>query len=205
MILIFFFGIIITNKELLERVIKLSKIKIFGLGGLAENGKNSYVIEIDNSIFVFDCGLKYANSNLLGIDYIMPDFSYLVKNKKKIKGIFITHGHSENMGSISDLIKDLSNIKIYATKFTKFVLEEHGISDKNIVEIKPHKKINFDNNVSIFPISVSHSIPDSVMYVINSKDGAICYTGDFVIDPTMLGSYDMDLGKIAYIGKQGVL
>ena len=136
MILIFFFGIIITSKELLERVIKLSKIKIFGLGGLAENGKNSYVIEIDNSIFVFDCGLKYANSNLLGIDYIMPDFSYLVKNKKKIKGIFITHGHSENMGSISDLIKDLPNIKIYATKFTKFVLEEHGISDKNIVEIK---------------------------------------------------------------------
>ena len=183
----------------------MSKIKIFGLGGLAENGKNSYVIEIDNSIFVFDCGLKYANSNLLGIDYIMPDFSYLVKNKKKIKGIFITHGHSENMGSISDLIKDLPNVKIYATKFTKFVLEEFGIQEKNIVEIKPHKKINFENNVSIFPISVSHSIPDAVMYVINSKDGAICYTGDFVIDPTMLGSYDMDLGKIAYVGKQGVL
>jgi len=208
LIFISFFGIILPIKELLlrlERVIKLSKIKIFGLGGLAENGKNSYVIEIDNSIFLFDCGLKYANSNLLGIDYIMPDFSYLVKNKKKIKGIFITHGHSENMGSISDLVKDLPNVKIYATKFTKFVLEEHGINEKSIIEIKPHKKINFDNNVSIFPISVSHSIPDSVMYVINSKDGAICYTGDFVIDPTMLGAYDMDLGKIAYIGKQGVL
>jgi ribonuclease J len=99
------------------------------------------------------------------------------------------------MGSISDLVKDLPNVKIYATKFTKFVLEEFGI-EKNIVEIKPHKKINFENNISIFPISVSHSIPDAVMYVINSKDGAICYTGDFVIDPTMLGSYDMDLGKI---------
>jgi len=186
-------------------VIKLSKIKIFGLGGLAENGKNSYVIEIDNDIFVFDCGLKYANSNLLGIDYIMPDFSYLVKNKKRIKGIFITHGHSENMGSIADLSASLPNTKIYATKFTKFVLEEYGVEDKNIVEIKPHKKINFDNNVSIFPISVSHSIPDSVMYIINSKDGAICYSGDFIIDPTMNGVYDMDIGKIAYIGKQGVL
>ncbi len=183
----------------------MSKIKIFGLGGLAENGKNSYVVEIDNDIFVFDCGLKYANSNLLGIDYIMPDFSYLIKNKKKIKGIFVTHGHSENMGSISDLVNVLPNTKVYATKFTKFVLEEHGVSDKNIVEIKPHKKLNFDNNISIFPISVSHSIPDAVMYVINSKDGAICYTGDFVIDPTMLGAYDMDLGKIAYVGKQGVL
>ncbi len=183
----------------------MSKIKIFGLGGLSENGKNSYVIDIDDNIFVFDCGLKYANSNLLGIDYIMPDFSYLTKNKKKIRGIFITHGHSENMGSISDLVKELPNVKIYATKFTKFVLQEYGISDKNIIEIKPHKKLMFENNISIFPISVSHSIPDSLMYVVNTKDGAICYTGDFVIDPTMLGAYDMDLGKIAYIGKQGVL
>ena len=183
----------------------MSKIKIFGLGGLAENGKNSYVVEIDDDIFVFDCGLKYANSNLLGIDYIMPDFSYLIKNKKRIKGLFITHGHSENMGSVADLSKELPNLKIFSNKITKFVLEEHGISEKNIIEIKPHRKINFDNNISIFPISVSHSTPDSVMYVINSKDGAICYTGDFVIDPTMLGAYDMDLGKIAYVGKQGVL
>ncbi len=186
-------------------MIILSKIKIFGLGGLAENGKNCYVVEIDDSLFVFDCGLKYANSNLLGIDYIMPDFSYLAKNKKRIKGIFITHGHSENMGSAPDLVKLLPNVKIFATKFTKFVLEEYGVNSKNIIEIRPHRKINFDNNVSIFPISVSHSIPDALMYVINSSDGAICYTGDFVIDPTMLGHYDMDLGKIAYVGKQGVL
>ncbi len=183
----------------------MSKINIFGLGGLAENGKNSYVVEVDNDIFVFDCGLKYANSNLLGIDYIMPDFSYLVKNKKRIKGIFITHGHSENMGSIVDLVKALPNIRIYATKFTKFVLEEFGVDGKNIFEIKPHKKLVFDNNISIFPLSVSHSIPDAVMYVVNTKDGAICYSGDFVIDPTMLNQYDMDLGKIAYVGKQGVL
>lgn len=186
-------------------MIKLSKIKVFGLGGLNENGKNSYIVEVDNDIYVFDCGLKYASSNLFGIDYIMPDFSYLIKNKKRIKGIFITHGHGENMGSISDLMKDLKGVKIYATKFTKFILKEHGIDDNSIIEIKPHKKINFDNNVSIFPISVSHSIPDAVMFVINTKDGAICYTGDFIIDPAMLGSYDMDLGKIAYVGKQGVL
>ncbi len=183
----------------------MSKIRIFGLGGLAENGKNCYVIAIDDDLYVFDCGLKYANSNLLGIDYIMPDFSYLIKNRRNIKGIFITHGHSENMGSVADLVKDLPNVKVFATKFTKFVLQEYGVLEKNIVEIKPHKKLIFDNNVSVFPISVSHSIPDALMYVINSKDGAICYTGDFVIDPTMLASYDMDLGKIAYVGKQGVL
>ena len=183
----------------------MSKIRVFGFGGLAENGKNSYVVEVDEDIFIFDCGLKYANASLLGIDYIMPDFSYLVQNKKRIKGLFITHGHSENMGSVADFSKELPNVKIYATKFTKFVLEENGVEDSKIVEIKPHKKINFDNGVSIFPISVSHSIPDAVMYVVNTKDGAICYTGDFVIDPTMLGYYDMDLGKIAYVGKQGVL
>ena len=183
----------------------MSKIKIFGLGGLNENGKNCYIVEDDEHIFVFDCGIKYASSNLLGIDYIMPDFGYLEKNKQRIKGIFITHGHGENMGGVKDLLNIIPNVKVYATKFTKFILEEDGINKDKIVEIKPHKKINFDKNISIFPISVSHSIPDAVMYVFNTKDGAICYTGAFIIDPAMLGHYDMDLGKIAYVGKQGVL
>ena len=182
----------------------LSKIKIFGLGGLSESGKNSYVVEVDDEIYVFDAGIKFASGNLLGIDYIMPDFSYLVRNRKRIKGLFITHGHKENMGAVADLLKDIPELKVYATKFTKFELMEDGVNEANIVMIKPHKKINF-KTVSIFPIAVSHSCPDAVMYVINTKDGAICYTGDFIIDPSMQGSYDMDLGKIAYVGKQGVL
>lgn len=182
----------------------MSKIKIFGLGGLAESGKNAYVVEVDNDLFIFDCGLKYASGNLLGIDYIVPDFSYLIKNKKRIKGLFITHGHKENMGSVNDLVREIPNLKIYATKYTKFELVLDGVNEANIVLIKPHKKINF-GPVSIFPISVSHSAPDAVMYVVNTKDGAICYTGDFIIDPSMQGAYDMDLGKIAYVGKQGVL
>ena len=182
----------------------LSKIKIFGLGGLSESGKNSYVIEVDDEIYVFDAGIKFASGNLLGIDYIMPDFSYLVRNRKRIKGLFITHGHKENMGAVADLLKDIPELKVYATNFTKFELMEDGVSESNIIVIKPHKKINF-GTVSIFPIAVAHSCPDAVMYVINTKDGAICYTGDFIIDPSMQGSYDMDLGKIAYVGKQGVL
>ena len=182
----------------------MSKIKIFGLGGLSESGKNSYVIEVDDEIYVFDAGIKFASGNLLGIDYIMPDFSYLVRNRKRIKGLFITHGHKENMGAVADLLKDIPELKVYATKFTKFELMEDGVSESNIIVIKPHKKINF-GTVSIFPIAVAHSCPDAVMYVINTKDGAICYTGDFIIDPSMQGSYDMDLGKIAYVGKQGVL
>ena len=182
----------------------MSKIKIMGLGGLSETGKNTYVVEVDNSIFILDCGLKFATENLYGIDYIIPDFEYLVKNKKKIKGLFLTHGHYENMGATNDLVRMIPNLKVYCTKFTKYVLESDGLNPKNIVEIEPHKKLNF-RDVSIFPISVSHSTPDAVMYVINTKDGAICYTGDFIIDPLMRGAYDMDLGKIAYVGKKGVL
>ncbi len=182
----------------------MCKIKIFGLGGLSESGKNTYIVEIDEDIFVFDCGLKYASGNLLGIDYIMPDFSYLVNNKDRIKGVFITHSHKENMGSVSDLLESIPQLNVYATKYTKFELLEDGVNEKNIIEILPHKKIDF-GNVSIFPISVSHSCPDSVMYVINTEDGAICYTGDFIIDPSMRSAYDMDLGRIAYVGKQGVL
>ena len=182
----------------------MSKIKIMGLGGLAETGKNTYVIEVDDSIYIFDCGLKFATENLYGIDYIIPDFEYLVKSKKRIKGLFLTHGHYENMGATADLLRLIPNLKVYATKFTKYILEQDGVNPNNIIEIKSHKKINF-GECSVFPINVSHSAPDAVMYVLNTKDGAICYTGDFIIDPTMSGAYDMDLGKIAYVGKQGVL
>ncbi len=182
----------------------MSKIKIFSLGGLDESGKNTYCIEVDKDLFVFDCGLKYATGTSFGIDYILPDYEYLEKNKKRIKGVFLTHGHYENMGGAADLVKSIPEVKLYATKFTKYVLLESGVPEKNIIEITPHKKISF-GRTSIFPISVNHSCPDSVMYIVNTKDGAICYTGDFIIDPKMDGSYGMDLGKIAYIGKLGVL
>ena len=182
----------------------MSRIKIFGLGGLNESGKNTYCVCVDQDVYIFDCGLKYANENLYGIDYIIPDFSFLVKYRKNIKGLFLTHAHYENMGATIDLVRSIPELRVFATKYTKFVLEQEGLDPKNIIEITPHKKITFGDN-SVFPISVSHSTPDSVMYVLNTKDGAICYTGDFIIDPTMMGAYDMDLGKIAYVGKQGVL
>lgn len=182
----------------------MSKIKIFALGGLDEDGKNTYCIDINNNLFIFDCGLKYANENLYGIDYITADFSYLEKNRKRIKGVFITHGHYENMGAVGDLIKTIKNIRIFATKYTKKMLVFDGVPEENIYEIIPHKKLVF-GDISIFPINVNHSCPEAVMYVINTPDGAICYTGDFIIDPAMNKSFDMDLGRIAYVGKQGVL
>ena len=183
----------------------MSKIKIFGMGGLDENGKNTYVVEVNNKIFVFDAGLKYATDNIFGIDYIIPDYSYLIDNKDRIEGVFITHAHPESYGGVSDLIRLIPSIKIYATKYTINQMKLEGINEDNLHLIEAHKKLSFDKELSIFPIKVNHSVPDSVMYVLYTNDGAICYTGDFIIDPSMMGPYHMDLGKIAYVGKQGVL
>lgn len=186
----------------------MSKIKIFSLGGLNENGKNMYIVNVDKDIFVFDAGLKYDNDINLGIDYIIPNFDYLIKNKKNIKGIFLTHGHESNMGAVPDILEQLPKVPVYGTKLTlemvKNDLEPSQYKKANLIEIKPHTKINFGKN-SIFPISVTHSIPDAVCYVLYTPDGAIVYTGDFVFDATMQGPYKTDIGKLAYVGKQGVL
>lgn len=186
----------------------MSKIKVFSLGGLNENGKNMYVVKVDDDIFVFDAGLKYDNDINLGIDYITPSFDYLVENRKNIKGVFLTHGHDSNMGAIPDLLDKIPEVPIYGTRLTleivKNDLDKETISKTNFCEIKPHFKLNFGVN-SIFPISVTHSIPDAVCYVLYTADGAIVYTGDFVFDSTMRGAYKTDIGKLAYVGKQGVL
>lgn len=186
----------------------MSKIKIFGLGGLNEEGKNMYVVKVDNDIFIFDAGLKYADDKLLGIDYVIPNFDYIKENLKNIKGLFITHGHEKNMGAVCDIIKEIPTLKVFATKFTanilKKELESENVNFKNLIEIEPHKKINFGRN-SIFPVRLTHSIPDNVGYALNTKDGTIFYTGNYVFDSTMIGPYKTDIGKLAYIGKQGVL
>ncbi len=186
----------------------MSKIKIFSLGGLNEIGKNMYVVEVDKQIFVFDAGLKYDNNRSLGVDYIIPNFDYLKENKNRIEGIFLTHGHDGNMGAVPDILKELPNIKVYGTKFTMETLKrdiEPSLLEKyQLKEIRPHSKLEF-GSLAIFPISVTHSIPDSVCYVLYTKDGAIVYTGDFVFDSTMMGNYKTDIGKLAYVGKQGVL
>ena len=186
----------------------MSKIKIFALGGLNENGKNMYVVKVDEDIFVFDAGLKYDNDINLGIDYIIPNFDYLIKNRKNVKGIFLTHGHESNMGAVPDILEALPEIPIYGTKLTLDIMKKDIskdiINDVNLIEIKPHVKIDFGKN-SVFPISVTHSIPDAVCFVLYTPDGAIVYTGDFVFDSTMQGSYKTDIGKLAYVGKQGVL
>lgn len=186
----------------------MSKIKIFALGGLNDSGKNMYVVEVDNDIFVFDAGLKYADDRMLGVDYIIPNFDYIKENFNRVKGLFITHGHQQQMGAVADILTELPNLKIYGTAFTLKILKEElqaeGISTDALTELKPHRKINFGEN-AIFPISLTHSVPDTVGYVLYTNDGAIFYTGNYAFDPTMTGNYKTDIGKLAYVGKQGVL
>ncbi|MEG2322117.1 MAG: ribonuclease J [Bacilli bacterium] len=186
----------------------MSKIKIFAMGGLNEVGKNMYVIEVDEEIYVFEAGLKYADDKMLGVDYIIPNYDYLINNQDRIQGIFLSHGHDEQIGALPDMLPELPNVKIYGTKFTLDILKDELTSEKlpltNLVELKPHQKINIGKN-AIFPISLSHNVPDNVGYVLYTKDGAIFYTSNFVFDPAMQGSYKTDVGKLAYVGKQGVL
>ncbi len=188
--------------------IKMNKIKIFSLGGLNENGKNMYIVEVGKDIFIFDAGLKYADERMLGIDYIIPNYDYLIKNKERIVGLFVTHGHDEHMGAIPDILVDLPNLPIYATGFTYEIIKQElideGLKTDNLNLIKAHRKIKFGDN-SIFPINLTHSVPDSVGYVLYTKFGNIFYTGNFVFDPTMQGPYKTDIGKLAYIGKQGIM
>ena len=186
----------------------MSKIKIFSLGGLNENGKNMYVVEVDHDIFVLDAGLKYADDRMLGVDYIIPNFDYIKENIKRVKGLFITHGHDSQMGAIPDIVRELPELNIYGTDFTieiiKKELEDEGLNSNNLKVIKPNRNIRFGNN-SVFPISLTHSVPGTVGYVINTKDGAVVYTGNFVFDQTVTNPYKTDIGKLAYVGKQGVL
>jgi len=187
----------------------MSKIKIFGLGGLNEDGKNMYVVEVDKDVFIFDAGLKYPNDAMLGVDYIIPKFDYIGENYNRIKGIFISHSHDANMGALPDILEKYPDINVYATKFSmeilKGELEKYNIKANNLKEIRPHSKISFDHDLVIFPIQMTHVMPEVVSYVLYTNDGAIVYATDFLFDSTMLGQYKTDIGKLAYVGKQGVL
>ena len=188
----------------------MSKIKIFALGGLNDVGKNMYVIEVNKDIFLFDAGLKYADDKMLGVDYIIPSFDFIKENIKRIKGLFITHGHNLQMGAVCDILNEVPELKVYGTAFTIDLIKSELIAEKvkyiesNLIELKPHKKVLFKDN-SVFPISLTHAVPETVGYVLYTEDGAIFYTGNFAFDSSMQGAFKTDVGKLAYVGKQGVL
>ena len=187
---------------------KKSNLKIIPLGGLEEIGKNITVFEYEDEIIVVDCGLEFPTDDMLGVDLVIPDVTYLEKNKDKIKGMVITHGHEDHIGAIPYVLKQV-NIPIYATKLTVGLInnkleEHHLLRSTKIHEVNPGDTINF-GKIKVELIRSCHSIPDSVMLAIYTPVGTIMHTGDFKIDYTPINSEMTDLTIIAEIGKNGVL
>ena len=191
-----------------KSIFKSSKLKIIPLGGLQEIGKNITVFEYENDIIIVDCGLSFPEDDMLGIDLVIPDITYLEKNQNKIRGMFITHGHEDHIGAVPYFLKKI-NVPIYATKLTAGLirnkLEEHKIlRSTNLIEVNQGEVINAGKFKVEF-IRSSHSIPDSVMLAITTPAGTILHTGDFKVDYTPIDGKIMDFGRIAELGKEGIL
>ena len=187
---------------------KRDNLKIIPLGGLDEIGKNMTVFEYGNEIVLVDCGLEFPEDDMLGVDLVIPDVTYLEKNKDKIKGLVVTHGHEDHIGAIPYILKQI-NIPIYATKLTigliKNKLEEHKLlSSTKLNIVEQEQTINF-GNIRVEFIRSSHSIPDSVMLAIHTPVGVVLHTGDFKVDFTPIDDQLMDFGRIAELGNKGVL
>ncbi|MGN0145241.1 MAG: ribonuclease J [Clostridium sp.] len=184
------------------------KIKIIPLGGLGEIGKNMTAFEYKNEIIIIDCGMAFPDEDLYGIDMVIPDITYLIKNEEKVKGILITHGHEDHIGAIPYVLRQI-NVPVYATKLTigliETKLEEHGIlSDCTLCEVNPGEIINFEYIKAEF-IRNNHSIADSCSIALHTPIGIIVHTGDFKIDFTPIDNKIIDLQRLAQLGKQGVL
>ena len=197
---------VVSTKE--DFRFKKPNLKIIPLGGIEEIGKNITVFEYDDEIIVVDCGIEFPTDDMLGIDMVIPDVTYLVKNKEKIKGMVITHGHEDHIGSIPYVLKQV-NIPIYATKLTveliKNKLEEHGIlRSTKLHEVRQGQTIKL-GKFSVEFISSCHSIPDSVMLAIKTPVGTVLHTGDFKVDYTPIDGKKMDLRRIAELGNRGIL
>jgi len=188
--------------------VEKSKLKIIPLGGLHEVGKNMTVFEYENDIFILDCGLAFPEDEMLGIDLVIPDITYLKKNEDKIRGIVITHGHEDHIGALPYVLKEL-NIPVFGTKLTlgliETKLEEHGLlRGTKLACVRPGQKIKL-GRFEIEFIRTNHSIPDSVALAINTPVGIIVHTGDFKVDYTPIGGEVIDLAKFGILGKRGVL
>ena len=193
----------------MDKIITKNEVGIFALGGLGEVGKNMYCIEYLNQIFIIDSGILFPDEHLLGVDYVIPDYTYLEQNQHKIVGLFITHGHEDHIGGIPFLLKKVSIPKIYAAgvavDLIENKLEEYPdlLSKTQIVEFKAHFKYNF-KGVEVSFIRLNHSIPDSFAIVFTTDIGVIMHTGDFKIDFTPVGP-SAEYDKLAHLGQQGVL
>src|ERR1017187_7049726 len=183
------------------------KLKIIPLGGLGEFGMNCLAIRWEDDIIVIDAGLMFPESELLGVDIIVPDITYLVENKQHVRAIILTHGHEDHIGGLPWILSEL-NVPVYGTEFTlAYVdgkLEEHALDDAELIEIVPGEKITL-GAFTIEPIRVTHSLVDCVALAIETPVGVIVHTGDFKIDLSPPDGKAFDLHTFAEYGKRGVL
>ena len=186
-----------------------SNIKLIALGGVRENGKNLYVAEVDDSIFVLDVGLKYPENEQLGVDYVVPNMDYLFENKERIAGVFLTHGHADAIGALPNLLAD-AKVPVFGSELTielakLFVKNNDAVKKFNDFHvIDENTEIEFGKTVVSF-FRTTHSIPESLGVVIKTRKGSIVYTGDFKFDQSASPSYATDFGRLAEIGREGVL
>ena len=187
---------------------KKPKLKVISLGGLQEIGKNITVFEYDNDIIIVDCGLAFPEDDMLGIDLVIPDISYLIKNMDKIRGIVLTHGHEDHIGALPYVLKQL-NVPVFGTLLTLGLLEnklkEHGLNKLvTLHTVVPGEKVKLGRFQVEF-IHTNHSIADAVALAITTPVGVVVHTGDFKIDYTPIDGDVMDLHRFAELGKEGVL
>lgn len=183
-------------------------LSVFALGGINEIGKNMYVLQYEDDILVIDCGGKFPDESLLGIDLIIPDLTYLEENREKIRGLLVTHGHEDHIGGIPYFLKKL-NVPIYATRFTLGLIElkltEHRlIADSELKTIDADSKLEF-GEISVSFFKVNHSIPDCLGIVFDTPEGRVVHTGDFKFDLTPVNDQHSDIHRMAEIGREGVL
>ncbi|WP_172187136.1 ribonuclease J [Lentilactobacillus kribbianus] len=185
------------------------EIKLITLGGVRENGMNMYAADINGSIYILDCGLKYPENELLGIDVVIPDFAYLKENKDRIVGVFLTHGHADAIGALPYFLSEF-NVPVFGSEMT-IELAKISVADSSEVadyddfhEISDQSEIDFDD-VSVTFFKTTHLIPGSMGIAIHTADGAIVYTGDFKFDQTALPAYQTDYSALTKLGDEGVL
>ncbi|MCM3128773.1 MULTISPECIES: ribonuclease J [unclassified Paenibacillus] len=185
------------------------KLMIFALGGVGEIGKNMYVVQYGNDIVVVDAGLKFPEEDMLGIDIVIPDISYLTENRDKVKGIVLTHGHEDHIGGLPYVLKHL-NVPVYGTKLT-LGLVENKLKEANLlgetkrILINEDSEIQLGNSLKVNFFKTNHSIPDSVGVCVETPEGAVVHTGDFKFDHTPVNGQYADLQRMAEIGSKGVL
>jgi len=186
-----------------------SKIKVIPLGGVRENGKNMYAVEINDGIYILDCGLKYPENELLGIDVVIPDFSYLKENHERIVGVFLTHGHADAIGALPYFLSEF-NVPVFGSKMTielaKISVNESSEASEfdDFHVVSDRSEIDFED-VRITFFRTTHSIPGSLGIAVHTEAGAIVYTGDFKFDQTATHLYRTDYSQLTKLGDQGVL